>query len=70
MTKCPDDLTDERWDRIERLIPKSTARTGRPANNRRLMLNDIFWILSAGKKRGLPARREGCIHLPLNFSRP
>lgn len=46
----PDDLTDEQWKRIEHLIPQSTARTGRPANDRRLMLDGIFWICSAGTR--------------------
>jgi transposase len=50
MDRHKDDLTDEQWQRIEHLIPKSTARTGRPANDRRLMLNGIFWILSAGTR--------------------
>jgi len=50
MARHPDDLTDEQWKRIEHLIPKSTARTGRPANDRRLMLDGIFWILSAGTR--------------------
>jgi len=50
MDRHPDDLTDEQWDRIKHLIPPSTARTGRPANDRRLMLDGIFWILSAGTR--------------------
>jgi transposase len=50
MDRHKDDLTDEQWQRIKHLVPKSTARTGRPANDRRLMLNGIFWILSAGTR--------------------
>ena len=50
MNRYPDDLTDEQWDRVKDLIPKSTARTGRPANDPRLMLDGIFWILSAGTR--------------------
>ena len=50
MDRHKDDLTDEQWQRIEHLIPRSTARTGRPANDRRLMLDAIFWILSAGTR--------------------
>ena len=41
-------LTDEQWELIEPLIPFSTARTGRPAKDRRLMLDGIFWILATG----------------------
>ena len=48
-------LTDEQWQAIESLIPLSTARTGRPPSNRRLMLDGIFWILATGAAwRDLP----------------
>jgi transposase len=51
------ELTDEQWELVEPLIPRSTAKTGRPANDRRLMLNGIFWILTAGTPwRDLPER--------------
>jgi transposase len=51
------ELTDEQWELIEPLIPKKTARTGRPARDRRLMLNGIFWILCTGAPwRDLPER--------------
>ena len=50
MERHPDDLTDEQWDSIKNLIPQSTARTGRPANDPRLMLDGIFWICSAGTR--------------------
>jgi transposase len=37
------------------LIPRSDARTGRPANDRRLMLDGILWILATGAPwRDLP----------------
>ncbi len=48
MDRHPDDLTDEQWERIEHLIPRSTARTGRPPRDPRLMLDAIFWFCSAG----------------------
>ena len=38
-------LTDEQWQIIEPLVPKSQARTGRPARDSRLMLDGIFRIL-------------------------
>ena len=50
MERNKDDLTDRQWQSIEHLIPKSTARTGRPANDPRLMLDGIFWMLSAGTR--------------------
>lgn len=50
-------LTDEQWDLVERLIPKSKARTGRPASDPRLMLDGTFWILATGAPwRDLPER--------------
>lgn len=51
------ELTDEQWDLIEPFIPKSVARTGRPARDRRVLVNGVFWILSTGAPwRDLPER--------------
>src|SRR5689334_12578704 len=51
------ELTDEQWNLVDPLIPKSTSHTGRPAKDRRLMLDGIFWILSTGAPwRDLPER--------------
>jgi transposase len=51
------ELTDEQWNLVEKWIPKSNAKTGRPASDRRLMLNGIFWILGTGAPwRDLPER--------------
>lgn len=51
------ELTDEQWALIEPLIPVSTALTGRPARDRRHILNGIFWILHTGAPwRDLPER--------------
>jgi transposase len=51
------ELTDEQWELVAPLIPKKAARTGRPASDRRLMLNGIFWILCTGAPwRDLPER--------------
>jgi transposase len=48
-------LTDEQWELIEPLIPASGAKTGRPAKDRRLMLDGIFWVLATGAPwRDLP----------------
>jgi transposase len=51
------ELTDEQWVWVEPHVPRSKARTGRPASDRRLMLNGIFWILATGAPwRDLPER--------------
>jgi transposase len=55
------ELSDGKWDLIDPLIPRSTARTGRPAKDRRLMLNGILWILATGAPwRDLPERFGSC----------
>lgn len=51
------ELTDEQWALISPLLPKRTARTGRPPKDLRLMLNGILWILHTGAPwRDLPER--------------
>jgi transposase len=51
------ELTDEQWVLVEPQVPRSKARTGRPASDRRQMLNGIFWILGTGAPwRDLPER--------------
>ncbi len=51
------ELTDEQWALVEPHLPRSTARTGRPASDRRTQLNGIFWILATGVPwRDLPER--------------
>jgi transposase len=51
------ELTDEQWALVESHLPRSTARTGRPASDRRTQLNGIFWILATGAPwRDLPER--------------
>jgi len=50
------ELTPEQWELIEPLLPPP-AWTGRPAKDRRLMLNGILWILRTGAPwRDLPER--------------
>ncbi len=50
------DLTDERWARIEPLLPPPKRKGRRPAD-RRKMLNGILWILSTGAGwRDLPGK--------------
>jgi putative transposase len=43
----PDDLSDEEWDLIKRLVPKG-KNGGRPPTDRRQVLNAIFYILRSG----------------------
>jgi transposase len=51
------ELTDEQWALVDPIVPKSVARTGRPARDRRIILNGIFWILHTGAPwRDLPER--------------
>jgi len=51
------ELTDEQWALVDRHLPLSKARTGRPARDRRTLLNGIFWILATGAPwRDLPER--------------
>ena len=51
------ELTDEQWALVEPHLPQSNARTGRPASDRRTLLNAIFWILATGAPwRDLPER--------------
>jgi transposase len=51
------ELTDEQWELVGPLIPRSAAKTGRPARDVRQMLNGIFWILGTGAPwRDLPER--------------
>jgi len=63
------ELTDEQWELVWPLIPLSTARTGRPAKEPRLMLNGIFWILGTGAPwRDLPDRFGSCKTVHRYFS--
>jgi transposase len=50
-------LTDEQWQAVDPLMPRSAARTGRPPKDPRLMLDGIFWNLCTGAPwRDLPER--------------
>ena len=51
------EVSEEEWAILDPLIPQSQAKTGRPARDRRQMLNGILWILSTGAQwRDLPER--------------
>lgn len=50
-------FTDEQWIIVESLIPQKSARVGRPAEERREMLDGIMWIVRTGAPwRDLPER--------------
>jgi len=51
------EVSDEEWALLEPILPKSRAKTGRPARDLRVMLNGTMWILSTGAPwRDLPER--------------
>jgi len=51
------EVTDAQWEVIQPILPKRTAKTGRPPSDPRLMLNGILWILRTGSPwRDLPER--------------
>lgn len=63
------ELTDEQWKLVSRLIPRKTAKTGRPGKDPRLMLNGVFWILGTGAPwRDLPERFGSCKTVHRYFS--
>jgi transposase len=51
------ELTDEQWERLQRLLPPQKPATGRPGNDLRIVLNGILWITRTGAPwRDLPER--------------
>ena len=51
------DLSNEKWERIEKLLPPQKPKTGRPALDHRPIVNGILWILRTGAPwRDLPER--------------
>lgn len=49
------EVTNEEWGILDGFLPKSRAKTGRPARDRRQVLNGILWILKTGAPwRDLP----------------
>jgi transposase len=51
------DLTNEQWERIEPLLPKSETKRRRPAQDHRQLLNGILWVLRTGAPwRDMPDR--------------
>jgi transposase len=51
------ELTNQRWERLQPLLPAQKPNTGRPAHDHRTILNGILWILRTGAPwRDLPER--------------
>lgn len=51
------EVTDDQWKAIGPILPRRTAKTGRPPSDPRLMVNGILWILRTGAPwRDLPER--------------
>ena len=51
------ELSDEQWERLERLLPAQKPRTGRPNLDHRQVINGILWVLRTGAPwRDLPER--------------
>ena len=51
------ELSDEQWQRLERLLPAQKPRTGRPNVEHRQIINGILWVLRTGAPwRDLPER--------------
>jgi transposase len=49
-------LTDERWARVAPLLPPQKPRTGRPANDHRVVLSGMLWVARTGASwREVPA---------------
>jgi Putative transposase of IS4/5 family (DUF4096) len=42
------ELTDERWERVSRLLPPQKPATGRPNTDHRLILSGILWVIRTG----------------------
>lgn len=54
---CRGDLSDERWQRLEPLLPPEKPHTGRPSKPHRTVINGILWVLRTGAPwRDLPER--------------
>lgn len=51
------EVSDEEWELLQPLLSTPKAKTGRPPQDRRLMLNGLMWILKTGAPwRDLPER--------------
>ena len=56
-TSTPYELTDEQWQKVEPILRRRTAKTGRSPKDSRQMLNGIIWVLRSGAPwQSMPAR--------------
>ena len=53
------DLTDERWARLQPLLPPQKPKTGKPSLDHRRIINGILWILRTGAPWDDLPRRYG-----------
>ncbi len=49
------DISDRVWEILEPLLPGGKGKTGRPAQDNRLFINAVFWILRTGAPLAGPA---------------
>jgi transposase len=53
----PGTLTDEKWEQLRPLLPPQKPQTGRPANDHRLIVEGMLWVMRTGSSwRELPER--------------
>ncbi len=53
------DLPNERWERLQPLLPPEKPGAGRPAHDHRTILNGILWVLRTGAPwQDLPERYD------------
>jgi transposase len=51
------DLSNEKWEQLQPILPPQKAHTGHPANDHRPVVNGILWVLRTGAPwRDLPER--------------
>jgi transposase len=51
------DITNEQWEHLKGLLPKSKPTRGRPSQDHRQILNGILWVLRTGAPwRDMPER--------------
>jgi transposase len=46
--KYPSDVTDEQWKVLRKRLPQKTGSRGRPALDRRWVLNAILYVVRTG----------------------
>ena len=53
----PSELTQQQWNRLQRVLPPEKPHTGCPSKDHRTVINGILWILRTGAPwRDLPQR--------------